>query len=260
VKRKNNPDESFIQRLRTAKKLNVNFEDHYYPVPAHILRHGRDIAFETVGIDIDVFPNTKGEYPQAAERAVEEAFEGFVEGYFESIVPAKNPGRKRSETAWRNFVDKFKKNIAAWFNVAESSDTAQVKTLVLKSGIMKIVDVFTQGALHIKKSTLDDGGPTLKEADLGQNFVHGLSKDAVSQIVVNRYYQALATTIVSSMVEKFYELEGSQAALRQIVDGKLRGRKLSELLDKTFQEAVMNEVSRKMRMELNQVDILRALK
>lgn len=259
MKQKNNSGDSFIGKLRSAKKLNVNFEGQYYPVPAHILRHGRDIAFETIGIDTDVFPNSHGEYPNSAERAVEEAFEGFVEGYFESIVPAKNPGRKRSETAWRNFVDKFKKNIAAWFNVSEGSDTAQVKTLVLKSGIMKIVDVFTQGALHIKKSTLDDGS-SLKESDLGQNFVPGISKDNVSQIVINRYYQALSTTIVSSMVEKFFELDGNQAALRQIVDGKLRGRKLGELLDKQFQEAIMSDISRKMKLELNQVDILRALK
>lgn len=259
MKRKNNPNDSFIEKLRVAKKLNVNFEGHYYPVPAHILRHGRDIAFETIGIDVDVLPNKNGEYPQSAERAVEEAFEGFVEGYFESIVPAKNPGRRRSESAWLNFVDKFRKNIASWFNVSENSDAVTTKTLVLKSGIMKIVDVFTQGALHIKKSTLDDGS-SLKESDLGQNFVHGISKDAVSQIVVNRYYQALATTIVSAMVEKFYELDGNQATLRNIVDARLRGRKLSELLDKKFQESVMNEVSRKMKLELNQVDILRALK
>jgi hypothetical protein len=188
---------SFIEKLQTSKTLKIKFKGKMYPVPPPIFRQARKFALEAVGIDYDVFKKNPTSQKDK-DRQVKEAFEQFLESYFEAIVPhtKSNPSAKKIEAAFRvmnKLVDSDQEGglIKEWFSNRSAVEQKQLSS-ALKGAIMVITHIYTEGAAKIPKENF--------------GYKEDQSKEGQQQVQIHRLIRATVGFLTMSLISKLYTL------------------------------------------------------
>lgn len=251
---------SFYEQMKKATKVKIKSNGKNILIPNSALRQARDLSLALICKEENCSKKDIEANPARYENKLRAAFEGYVEGYAESIIPANNPGRHRARATVSTYEDIFSE-AGSYFKNSYPQVTEEKrlqKSLTLKSGLFKVADIFVEGTGKIGPSTINEGKDT-KDSDLGMNFIDILNKPQVKSVYVNRYYFYVVTSLLYGLIEKMFT-EVSDKNVRDFLKSKLGEKTIKELQDKNTSDAFTKMIRVKMRSLLSEIDINSILK
>jgi hypothetical protein len=255
---------SFLEKMNTASKVKIKSEGTTVQIPRSALREARDLAIKLVCFEYHCSEKDILKNPSKYDSKLEAAFRGYLEGYAESVIPAKNPGgRHRADQAIKasqlNDIDGFWKRAFPQENEKER----ETRQLIFKSAIMKISDTFLEANMKIPPRTLGEG-KGLPSSKIGLNRTLNMGTKETRQVVYNQYAQLASVTITLALLEKLFALgkENIEGYLDQTI-----GPKTIEELEKKDREGVfvarqkfVADLKNKLDLVLSSVDLRNSLR
>lgn len=284
MKRKKNPDwgpaTSFVERLKNALSLKIKYAGQYITIPHTIMNQARLFALQSVGVDYDVFRRSNPLPSAKVDKAIQKAFEDFLEGYVESVMPLGNPSTPRSEQVFRllgkYFDDADNNSLSKWHT--DPKRQIEVKR-VMKSGVMKVVHNYLDGEVKIKVH--EDRAAAQVDRDLADQLAEGRrtkadfetqreslkrsgfvmrvnsSKDEQGKVIFHRTVRNVATIWQTMLTIKLLETNGE--ALKKAVEKRIVGMTYQDLTGDGLREGLLADIAKQLEQQLSGIDLLKTI-
>jgi hypothetical protein len=255
---------SFYEKMSTASKVKIKYEGRTVQIPSSALREARDLAIRLICLENHCTENDIKKEPKKYDSQLEAAFKGYLEGYAESIIPAKNPGgRHRAQQAinssYLNDINGFWKRVFP----DENEKQREIRQLVFKSAVMKINDTFLEAIMKIPPRTLGEG-KGIPSDKIGLNRTLDMGSKETRQVVYNQYAQLAVVTIILALLEKLFSL--GKENIENYLDKTIGAKNVNELEQKDKEgkfierQKFVTDLKNKLDLVLSSVDLRNSLR